>query len=279
MKSIFDTISYHAVYDSSIQEALLYAKENGFTGIQIADESPHLSFEKLSAELVNDVKCVAQEQGVYIVLHAADTAASLFQPSRHLIGGIRDYYTALLKFANKVSARLVTIHSGEMTSFRTDSQPEYRIPHEDLAFYRIVFQKNLDFLLRVNNGQIPICIENYNLDQQTMEMVVPYLNRGDIFLCWDIAKSFGQPYLEDFFFKHLSWVRQVHLHDRRLSPNNQVRTHCVIGTGEIDFVSYLSVLSKAKVQDFCIEVRPRDKARESLIALKKMVIDFGDTEQ
>ena len=42
-------ISYHAVYDHSILEALYYAKENGFTGIQIAVETPHLSFENLSS--------------------------------------------------------------------------------------------------------------------------------------------------------------------------------------------------------------------------------------
>lgn len=274
MKSILDMISYHAVYDASIQEAIMYAKENGFTGIQIADESPHLSFETLSAKQADKVKGISQEQDVYIVLHATDVAASLFQHNQHLITGTRDYYTALLKFARKVSARLVTIHPGEMTSFRTDSQPEYRIPHEDLPFYQKVIGENLDYLLRINNGQIPICIENYNLDQLTLDMIIPYLERGDIFLCWDIAKSFGQPYLEDFFFKHLSWVRQVHLHDRRLDADNRVRTHCVIGTGEIDFAPYLSVLVKADIQDFCIEVRPREKAKESLVALKEMISDL-----
>jgi sugar phosphate isomerase/epimerase len=45
----------------------------------------------------------------------------------------------------------------------------------------------------------------------------------------------------------------------------------VIGTGEIDFKTYLSVLSKADVQDFCIEVRPREKARESLEILKQII--------
>ena len=48
--SILDKISYHAVYDKSIVEALEYADANGFSGIQIAVEAPHLSFEKLSDE-------------------------------------------------------------------------------------------------------------------------------------------------------------------------------------------------------------------------------------
>jgi sugar phosphate isomerase/epimerase len=158
-----------------------------------------------------------------------------------------------------------------MTSFRTDSQPEYRIPNEDFIFYKKVFLENLDFLLDMNKKQFPICVENYNLEQSTLDMIIPYLERGDIFLCWDIAKSFKKPELEDFFFGHLSWVKQVHLHDQRRNPDGQVRTHCVIGTGEIDFKTYLSVLSKADVQDFCIEVRPREKARESLEILKQII--------
>lgn len=271
MESIFDKISYHAVYDASIQEALRYAKESGFTGIQIADESPHLSFERISARQTDEIKHIAHEQGIYIVLHAADDAASLFQPSRHLIGGIRDYYAALLGFAHKISARLVTIHPGEMTSFRTDSQPEYHLPHEDFPFYEKVFKENLDYLLDVSHGQIPICIENYNLAEATLEIIVPYLERGDIFLCWDIPKSFGQPALEDFFFMNSLWVRQVHLHDRKVDRNGLAKTHCVIGTGEIEFAKYLSVLSKANVEDFCIEVRPREKAKESLVSLKRMI--------
>ena len=271
MKSVLDVISYHAVYDASVQEALIYAKENGFAGIQIVDESPHLSFERLSAKQANEVRDVSQKQGVYIVLHAADAAASLFQHDRHLIAGIRNYYTAMFQFAQKVSAKLITIHPGESTSFRTDSRPEQRIPREDFTFYREVFRENLDYLLTINEGQVPICVENYNMDEQTLELIVPYLNRGDVFLCWDIAKSYGQPELEDYFFKHLSWIRQVHLHDRRLDSNNLAKTHCVIGTGEMDFASYLSVLSKANVQDFCIEVRPREKAKESLVALRKIV--------
>jgi len=271
MNSILNSISYHAVYDASIREALVYASENGFAGIQIADESPHISFERLSAKQINEVKHAVQEQDVYIVLHASDAAASFFQPNRHLITGIRNYYAALLEFAHKVSAKLVTVHLGEMTSFRTDSQPEYRIPNEDFIFYKKVFLENLDFLLDMNKKQFPICVENYNLEQSTLDMIIPYLERGDIFLCWDIAKSFKKPELEDFFFGHLSWVKQVHLHDQRRNPDGQVRTHCVIGTGEIDFKTYLSVLSKADVQDFCIEVRPREKARESLEILKQII--------
>jgi HD-GYP domain-containing protein (c-di-GMP phosphodiesterase class II) len=40
----------------------------------------------------------------------------------------------------------------------------------------------------------------------------------------------------------------------------------------MDFLRYLHKLSVADVLDYCIEVRPREKAKESLEALKKMII-------
>jgi hypothetical protein len=46
---ILDRVSYHAVYDRSVLDALQYAHANGFAGIQLAVEVPHLSFERLSA--------------------------------------------------------------------------------------------------------------------------------------------------------------------------------------------------------------------------------------
>ena len=42
MNSILDNISYHAVYDDSILSALEYAKDSGFSGVQVADETPHV---------------------------------------------------------------------------------------------------------------------------------------------------------------------------------------------------------------------------------------------
>src|SRR3989304_803814 len=96
---ILERISYHAVYDASVLDALEYAKSNGFAGIQLAVELPHLSFESLSEEQIREVEAFAESNGVYITIHAPDEAASLFQHSRFLREGIRNYYRALFEFA------------------------------------------------------------------------------------------------------------------------------------------------------------------------------------
>jgi sugar phosphate isomerase/epimerase len=66
-------------------------------------------------------------------------------------------------------------------------------------------------------------------------------------------------------------VKQVHLHDIRRDDSGTERSHRVIGSGEIDFNYYLGRLSEADVMDYCIEVRPREKAKESLAALKTIL--------
>ena len=104
----------------------------------------------------------------------------------------------------------------------------------------------------------------------------PYLGRDGLFLCWDLVKSVSRPDVESFYMAHPEWIKQVHLHDRRQVASGPVRGHRTIGTGEIDLTGYIGFLMEnADVEDFCIEVRPREKARESLLALAEIVRQMG----
>jgi sugar phosphate isomerase/epimerase len=268
---ILDRISYHAVYDASIPDALEYAHENGFAGIQVAVESPHMSFESLSDETIAEIAAYAESNDLYITIHAPDETASLFQPSRFLREGILNYYRALFDFAARVKARLVTIHIGQRATFPTDTLRELTVPEEDQAIYREVATSNLDKLLEFAAGRFPICIENYALDQFSLFLLRSYLENNRIALCWDIAKSWNNQILERFFFSSIDYVKQVHLHDIRHDDRGKERSHRVIGSGDIDFTYYLDRLAEADILDYCIEVRPREKAKESLQALKKLL--------
>lgn len=269
--SILDRVSYHAVYDASILDALQYAKHSGFAGIQVADETPHLSFERLSDADIEQIADFVALQGQYITLHAPDDAASLFQCSRYLNAGIMDYYRALLSFGRSVCAKLVTIHVGSMTVFPADTDPEQRIPQEDRPLYETTLRRNLEDLMRMTKDTILLCVENYAMDSSILDLLVPYLKSGDLFLCWDLVKSASRPELEDFLFSNISWVKQVHLHDRRAVSGSKLKGHRTISTGDIDFPRYLRALAPARVEDFCIEVRPREKAKESLDRLTSIL--------
>lgn len=268
---VLDSISYHAVYDASIMDALQYAHDNGFTGIQIAVETPHLSFESLTDNEMREIASFAAANNLYITIHAPDETASLFQPNRFLREGILNYYRALFDFAARVKARLVTIHIGQMTMFPTDTVRELTVPEEDRAIYREVARQNIDKILDFAGGCCTVCVENYALDQFSLLLLRTYLDEHKIALCWDITKSWNNPVFERFFLSGIEHVKQVHLHDIRTDDTGRARSHRVIGSGDIDFRYYLDQLSQANVLDYCIEVRPREKARESLKALKNIL--------
>ena len=268
---ILDKVSYHAVYDNSVMEALEYARDNGFAGVQIAVESPHLSFEAVAAEDLAGIASFVEEQNALVSIHAPDQAVSLFQHSPILRDGIMRYYRALFDFAARIKAQLVTIHIGEMTTFHTDTRREVTVPEQDLAVYRGVVAHNLNSLLEMAAGRFTLCVESYALDEFSLFLLKPYLDEGQIALSWDIAKTWNKPALERFFFSSIDRVKQVHLHDIRTDERGNQRSHCVIGSGEIDFSYYLNRLAEAKVLDYCIEVRPREKAKESLAALRTLL--------
>ncbi len=268
---ILDRVSYHAVYDASVMEALEYARDNGFAGVQIAVESPHLSFEAMSPEDLERIASFVEAQQSFVSVHAPDAAVSLFEHSPILRDGIQRYYRALFDFAAKAKAKLVTIHIGEMTTFHTDTRREVALPEQDLAVYRGVVARSLNTLLEAAAERFTLCVESYALDEFSLFLLKPYLDEGQLALSWDIAKTWNKPALERFFFSSMDRIKQVHLHDIRTDERGNQKSHCVIGTGEIDFSYYLNRLAAANVLDYCIEVRPREKAKESLAALKTLL--------
>jgi sugar phosphate isomerase/epimerase len=268
---IIDRVSYHAVYDKSILDALKYAHRNGFAGIQLAVEVPHLSFESLSEEELQKITSFVEATGTRISIHAPDEATSLFQYSKFLRQGVKEYFHALFDLAARVKAQIITIHTGVMLSFKTDTALVISVPAVDLPIFKDMVIKNLDTLLKMADNRFGICVENVALDAFTLSILQPYLDNQRLALCWDLAKSWDNPIVEQFYLKNLRHIKQVHLHDVRREKKSNRRSHLVIGTGEIDFLRYFNELSEVDVLDYCIEVRPREKAKESLEALRKLL--------
>jgi len=270
--SILDKISYHAVYDKSIVEALEYADVNGFSGIQIAIEAPHLSFEKLTEEESEEIRKIVMDSGLNVSVHCPDEGLSLFEHSSFLWEGKYKYFEALFNFSEKIMAKIITLHIGHITTYSTDTMPEVRIPVEDLIMYEETFKKNLDKILKLAGKRFIICVENYNLDDFTLKLLQPYLDNNEIYLCWDLAKTFTKDgkkkiEVENYFFRNIDKVRQIHIHDL----NSEGKSHRIIGTGIVDFTEYLSLFEDKGIIDYCIEVRPRDMAKKSLENLKMLL--------
>lgn len=272
LRDVLARASYHAVYDDSILDALHFARENGFTGIQVAVETPHLSFDNISPDECQRIAACRETHDLRICLHAPDTATSLLATSRHLREGTFAYFTALLEFAERIGSRLINIHPGMVSTFGTDTQTRQKIPPQDLPLYRRAFEENLARLVDLVAGRCILCVENFQMDATVREVLQPHLDTGNLFLCWDLPKSYSADGVRDeaqeaFFWANLAHIRQVHLHDRA----NGRSQHLAVGTGDLDFLRYLPRLSQANVLDFCQEVRPRDRAVQSLANLRKII--------
>ncbi|MHA2325429.1 MAG: sugar phosphate isomerase/epimerase family protein, partial [Promethearchaeota archaeon] len=62
-------------------------------------------------------------------------------------------------------------------------------------------------------------------------------------------------------------IKQVHLHDL----DSDGKSHRVVGSGIIDFKYFLKKFINLEVLDYCIEVRPHEKAYESLTNLRRII--------
>ena len=270
-EKILNHISYHAVYDSSILDSIEFASRNGFSGVQIAIESPHLSFENINSKEILEIRKKSNKLGISITLHGPDDVASLMNTNPSIRKGILSYYARLFDFAKKINANLVTIHAGAPAIFPTDTTPSEMLPKNDIQYYKKAFEENLKDVIKLAEGKTHVCIENYLLYDFILEVIQKYLSRNEISLCWDIPKTYNKDgsvnqEIMNFFMKNLSAVRQIHLHSIR-----DGHSHKVIKPGFIDFCYYFNLLKNVDVWDYCIEVRPREKAVESLKNLKEIL--------
>ena len=266
MNAILEKVTYHAVYDASILDALTFAKANGFAGVQVAVEAPHLTYQVLTDGMLDRIRAFREDNGLILSLHGPDAAASLYTSTGPLRDGMLAYYEELFDFAAKIGAHLVTIHLGLPPSFPAAPRPGQSWDALDVALLRVAVMAHLQWLLQFAAGRVTLCVENFALEPWAMDALQDILDEGKLCLCWDLAKGRNDEALQAFYWRNLDRVRQVHLHDVR-----DGYSHEVIGCGEMAFMAWLEPLAAAAVTEYCIEVRPRQKALESLANLRTLL--------
>jgi len=266
MRNILEKVSYHAVYDESIADALDYAAANGFAGVQVAVEAPHLSFEHVSDESAASLADRCAADGLRITLHAPDDSCSLFTGSPYLLEGVMRYFRWLFEFAAKLASPIVTLHVGRPATFPTAPRPGDPLPGIDLQAHRRTLADNLRRVIQLAEGRFELCFENIGFSSMAREALQPHLDSAEIALCWDLAKGADNADVQAFMWANLGRVRQVHLHDVAGGLS-----HEVIGAGELGFMRWLPRLADADVVDYCIEVRPREQALKSFAALRTLI--------
>jgi len=264
--TIRDRVTYHAVFDESILTALQFAHDSGLAGVQVAAELPHLDPTDLTERQRRRIAAFCRQYGSRVSLHGPDDAAPLFATSSQLRGGMLGHFRELFDAAEQMGVALITLHPTATSTFPTDTEPRQPVPSVDLAAWYDAFVENLAAVIDLAAGRFTLCMENFKLTPTVRELIDPHLAAGRLGLCWDLPKTYTRDgrdeTLEAYLWGHLAHIRQVHLHDR-----GRGRNHRTIGTGDLDFTRYLPRLAAANVEEFCIEVRPREKAVESLVNL------------
>lgn len=266
-------LTFQVVYDNSILYALEYAAANGFAGIQIAVEAPHLSYENYGPgdrELILKKKT---ELNLSISIQAPEYVTSLLQPNPRLRDGIRGYYLDLFNFAHEIGAAITTIHVGQIPMFRTDTKPIQFLSPGDIALFREAFEDNLAHVLKLAYGKTFVCIENYRMDNVIVPIIDKYLRKNNLGLCWDIAQTFYasgkiDKQILDYMTRNKTFIKQVHLHDRNVAGTPNL----CLGSGFINFVQYLRLLEDVDIWEYCLLIRPREKAAESVKFLKTTLL-------
>jgi sugar phosphate isomerase/epimerase len=249
-------------------DALRYAQAHLFAGVQVAIEYLHLNPDRMFTAGCEEVGRFRARHQLSISLHPP--TLSLYESARVLPNAILGYYEDLFMYAKDMGASIIVLHLGAPPTFPTDTQPVLRYPPQILPLLMRTMKDNLKRIVDANQDSVTLAIENVNFEPPVLEAIQPMLGIGGLSLCWDLPKTYKgvavDEELEQFFWRNLRHVKQVHLHDIR-----DGRQHKVLGTGCVDFLRFLPRLAQAEVMEYVLEVRPREKALESLQNLRKLV--------
>ena len=257
-------LSYHSVYEQSIQEALQLALDHGFDGIQLALEVPHLSRELHDNVIFQNIVTMCKKRNLYINLHGYDYISSLYSVDPILTQAIFAHYQQIFQWASLLHSPIVTIHLGLLPTFpqspRKESS-EFPLPSTSLTLLIEALKHNLKTLVSLIPPNLTVCIENYNFHSLVYRILKPYLNSNKLSLCWDLPKTFSRSgeikqSEWDFLKAHHQSIKQIHVHD--LHPKR--RSHLAIGEGILDFKQLLTSFPIPNLQDVCFEIRPFQQA-------------------
>jgi sugar phosphate isomerase/epimerase len=246
---------YHAVFDADYVDGLRYAHTVSFDYVQFDLNVPRFFLDGRNESELRGIRAAAEDLRVGISLHAPGDNISLFTDYPQIRRGVVDQFVLILRQANLLGARHLTVHPGVYPSFRKAGTETDDFTAEHAQYYHEVLYDNLQAVVE-SAGQAMVCVENYGMGQIAIGVLERMFAEGvPVWLTWDLAKSYGKPEVAEFFGKHRDRIREVHIHD--LLPG--ARSHLPVGDGVLDFSAVFPLIRRADVAT-TIEVRPREQA-------------------
>lgn len=275
MKEIsWKRFGYHVVYDVDICDAINFANRHGFGYIVPDLMIPRFFPERFNKSERRSIREFALSKGVSISCHGPSDYLNLGTLYPEVRRAVLDRMKLCMDFACDVGAERLTIHIEPPFDF-VSAGKKGTFLKDHWSLYKNTLKESLVEITEYSKGRVLVCVENNQLSRMAMEVLEDLLPTEALFLTWDIPKSHtnaGKPILqiEDFFMRYLDTVRECHLHDQR--PRRH--SHDILGVGKIDFSPYLKLFAPEDVY-FTLEIRPREKALESLRILEGMLLQLG----
>jgi sugar phosphate isomerase/epimerase len=258
-----------AIYQKNIKAAIAEARRNGFDVLEIHLSSPQFSPDLYSKKELLSLRVFAERQEVTLQIHASLEASLLFIDLR-LRQAAKDYFKMIVRFGGAIGARCLTIHPGSVFGYHTAAGT--RLKNDDVyrGGYARLFDDSLKFIASIAAKQrVLVCIENadnFNTDYQ--KILEKYLKRGNIYLTWDIRKTFfldGSFRTEQWHFikKNLAYVKNMHVSGLRGG-------HGAIGAAEKKLSKFFKLFPNHDIP-LVIEILPLSAALASRNNLKKVI--------
>ena len=275
MKEIsWKRFGYHVVYDVDMYDAINFASSNSFGYIVPDLMIPRFSPERFSQSERRRIREFAASKGVSISFHGPSDYLNIGSLYPEVRRAVLDRMKLCIDFACDVEAERLTTHIEPPFDFVFAGRKGTFLK-DHWALYKNTLKESLTEIAEYSKGKVLVCIENNQLSRMAMEVLDEVSPTRNLFLTWDIPKSYtnaGKPIvqMEDFFTRHLEKVKECHLHDQK--PRKY--SHDTLGVGKIDFSRYLKLLAPKDVY-FTLEIRPREKALESLKTVEDMLLHLG----
>lgn len=244
---------------SSVEEHLLFCRDNGFDFFELAFYYPWAQSDSLDLKHLSNLK---KEFGTDFSLHLGDIDPFSFSPEIRKAGYDTVYY--MLDVASACGAKVLNMHlvPGGYSSIRGTKYYIYE-HHKDAYFDNI--QRFIEtFSPEFEKHGCVFCIENTkgyrNFQKEALELMLKNENFGLTFDIGHAYKAGGED--EKFILSHLDSVRHFHIHDVTQSSN-----HIALGDGILDIKKYLD-LARNSDASALIEVKSPECLIQSSAYLK-----------
>jgi sugar phosphate isomerase/epimerase len=258
-------LGYQALFDAEdIDDALVYAKDNGFGAVELNLNGLNFLPENYLGEDRRRVRKMAEKMGVQMLLHAPE-GLNLLNVQDGVRMAVVERLKEVVDYARDLSAACVTFHLGFSSAISVEGKmlPLYKAYPE---LYKEVVTSALLELSEYAKGKTNLCLENTEITTSRLvrEILVGLLGQGGLCLTWDIGHSHQynmrvRQWEEEFFLYYKNKIKNTHIHDN----NGKWDEHNVLGKGTLDLGHYLPILLDLNSY-MVFEVRPRERALESL---------------